>query len=80
MRTIVLLAVLALTSAVWAQAEKAEASKSEPASAEAASPAAEKTTARPVPVARKSRRHQDARHCLGKASNTEVIKCAEAYL
>jgi hypothetical protein len=74
MRTIVLLAALALTSAVWAQAEK-EAAKPEPAK-----PAAQKTASKPASVAKKSRRHQDARHCLAKASNTEVIKCAEAYL
>jgi DNA polymerase-3 subunit gamma/tau len=26
------------------------------------------------------RRFEDARHCLDKGTNTEVIKCAEAYL
>jgi hypothetical protein len=73
MRTIVFLAMLALGSTVWGQAEKTEAPKPEPT--------AHKTAlAKPVPVARKSRRQQDARHCLDKASNTEVIKCAEAYL
>jgi len=37
---------------------------------------------KPAPVARKvnPRRAEDARHCLDKGSNTEVIKCAEAYL
>jgi hypothetical protein len=75
MRTIVLLAALALTSAVWAQAEKKEAATPEPAK-----PAAQKAASKAASVAKKSRRHQDARHCLAKASNTEVIKCAEAYL
>jgi len=32
------------------------------------------------PVAHKSRRHEDARACLERASDAEVIKCAEAYL
>jgi len=75
MRTIVLLAALALTSAVWAQADKKEAAQPEPAK-----PAAEKAASKPASVAKRSRRQQDARHCLEKASNTEVIKCAEAYL
>jgi len=34
------------------------------------------------PAARKkhSLRNEDARHCLEKSSNEEIIKCAEAYL
>jgi hypothetical protein len=28
----------------------------------------------------KSRRHQDARHCLDQPSNAAIIRCAEAYL
>lgn len=49
-----------------------------PAPKEPAKPAVavEKSAA----VTKKSRRAEDARHCLEKASNTEVIKCAEAYL
>ena len=31
-------------------------------------------------LAKKSRRQEDARHCLGQPTNTEIIKCAEAYL
>lgn len=66
--------VMAFTvSAAWAQ-EK-------PAPKEAAKPAAQPAAEKPA-VARKasSKRGEDARHCLEKASNTEVIKCAEAYL
>jgi hypothetical protein len=71
MRTIVLLAALALATGAWAQEQKKEDAK----------PAAEEK-AKPAPVAKKSspKRHQDARHCLDKGSNTEIIKCAEAYL
>jgi len=45
-------------------------------------PAATQETAKPKPVARKHgpKRGEDARHCLEKTSNTEVIKCAEEYL
>jgi hypothetical protein len=45
----------------------------------AAKPAAAKD-AKATPVAHKSRRNADARACLERASNTEIIKCAEAYL
>ena len=76
MRTIVLLAALAVASTAWAQEQKKEDTR--PA-AEEARPAAEQKT-KPAPVARKSRRHMDARHCLEKGSNTEIIKCAEVYL
>lgn len=78
MRKIALLAALALAVPVWAQPAKepAKPAAQEPPKAEAAKPEPQK------PVARKinPRRQQDARHCLGKASNTEIIKCAEAYL
>ena len=71
MRTFVVLAALALASAVWAQVENKEGEK----------PQAQKAAVKkPASATKKSRRHQDARHCLAKATNTEVIKCAEAYL
>jgi hypothetical protein len=71
MRKIVLLAALALAAGAWAQEQKKEEAK----------PAAEDKP-KPAAVAKKAspKRHQDARHCLEKASNTEIIKCAEAYL
>ena len=71
--------VLSLSvSAAWAQEKPAGKEAAKPAA-----PAAEKAAAQPAEkpaVAKKSRRGEDARHCLEKASNTEVIKCAEAYL
>jgi hypothetical protein len=48
------------------------------AAAEAARPVAK--DAKPMTSARRARRAEDARHCLEKASNTEIIKCAEEYL
>jgi hypothetical protein len=68
-KVILVAALLAMASAAWAQEQRKEEAK----------PAAQEKT-KPAPVAKKSRRHQDARHCLQKASNTEIIKCAEAYL
>ena len=65
---VVVSVVLALAcSAGWAQEKKPESAKPEKAAA------AEK-------AAKKSRRNEDARACLDKPSNTEIIKCAEAYL
>jgi hypothetical protein len=71
MRKIVLLAALALAAGAWAQEQKKEEAK-----------AAAEDKPKPAAVAKKAspKRHQDARHCLEKASNTEIIKCAEAYL
>lgn len=71
MKTIVLLAALALAGAAWAQEQKKEEAKKEEAKPAAAAVAKKK----PSP-----RRFEDARHCLDKGSNTEIIKCAEAYL
>jgi hypothetical protein len=67
--------VMVFSSPVWAQAAK-------PAAKEAPKEAAAKATeAKPAAVAaRKSRRNEDARHCLEQPTNTAIIKCAEAYL
>jgi hypothetical protein len=87
MKKVILLAAIALATAAWAQDEKKGAPPAEPKpAAEAVQPGAEAATPsvedkmKPAPLAKKSRRHQDARHCLAKGSNTEIIKCAEAYL
>ena len=63
-----------------------EAAKPEPMK-QAAKPAPAKEAAKPEPVKeaaatpRKPRRwNEDARHCLERPTNTEVIKCAEEYL
>jgi len=58
------------------EAPKPAAEAPKPA-AETPKPVAE--VAKPVP-AKKSRRNEDARHCLEKADNTAIIKCAEEYL
>ena len=73
MKHIALLAALAFAASGWAQPAKEPA---KPAAQEA--PKAEA----PKPVAKKAnpRRQEDARHCLEKSTNTEIIKCAEAYL
>lgn len=80
MKRIVLLASLALAGVAWAQAPKpAAAEAAKPAAQEAAKPAAQ---AAAKPMARKHgpKHGEDARHCLDKPTNTEIIKCAEEYL
>lgn len=83
MKRTALLAVLALSvSAAYGQPAKQPAPKP-PAAKEAAKEPAAKEPAKPAVASaegRKSRRSADARHCLEKSSNTEIIRCAEAYL
>ena len=70
MKHIVFSVMLVIALPVFGQAPKPEA-KAEPA----------KPVAKPA-VAKKMnpKRAEDARHCLDKATNTEIIKCAEEYL
>ena len=77
MKKIALLVALALALPACAQPAKEPAKPvaQEPAKPEAAKPEAPKVAKKPNP-----RRQQDARHCLEKSTNTEIIKCAEAYL
>ena len=84
MKKIALIAALAVAGHAWAQADKpaekpaAEAPKAEmPKQAEAPKSDAPKAQMKKGSAAK---RQQDARHCLEKATNTEIIKCAEAYL
>ena len=76
MKRIALMLSLAVASAAWGQAPK-------PAAPEAAKPPAQeaaKEPAKPAPMAKKSRRSEDARRCLEQPTNTAIIKCAEEYL
>ena len=60
----------------------------EPAKAEAAKPEPMKQAAKAAGAQQQRgprktgprRWNEDARHCLERASNTEIIKCAEEYL
>lgn len=76
MRRIALLAAFALATPAWGQAAKPAAEPPKPAA-----PVVQEAP-KPKPMAKKPnpRRQEDARHCLEKASNTDIIKCAEAYL
>jgi hypothetical protein len=72
--------IIGFATAAWAQDKPAPAPDkpaAEPAK-EAAKPVAAKSAAPRKGTT--SRRTEDARHCLEKTSNTEVIKCAEEFL
>lgn len=78
MKIIIFLAALAVASIAWAQAEKVPAKEAaKPAAAEVKPVAVQ---AKPAAEAKKSRRNEDARHCLEQPDNTAIIKCAEAFL
>ena len=74
MKRFAIVLAFALVAPAWGQEQKpgpkAPESK-EPASKEPARMASKK----PNP-----KRQEDARHCLEKATNTEIIKCSEEYL
>jgi hypothetical protein len=74
MKHIVFFAMLSIALPAFGQAQKPEAPKPE-AKAEAMK------ASKPA-VARKAspKRQEDARHCLDRPTNTEIIKCAEEYL
>ena len=75
MKQLIFLLMVSVAVAAWAQ--------DKPAAKEAAKPEAKKEEPKKQAAAgsRKSRRwNEDARHCLERPTNTEVIKCAEEYL
>jgi hypothetical protein len=74
MKRIVLLVALAMAASAWAQAPAEKKAVRE--TTKAAKPKAVKHA-----TGKKPRRwHEDARHCLDRPNNTEIIKCAEVYL
>ena len=83
MKRIVLLVALALACSAWAQpvqeAPKPQAAKDAPQAAKTAKARA-KAGPQKTAIAKKSRRSEDARHCLQRTNNTEIIKCAEEFL
>lgn len=43
-------------------------------------PTAKKSKKPAIAKKSQSRRHEDARHCLERPTNNDIIRCAEAYL
>jgi hypothetical protein len=87
MKQIIFSALVALAFSAWAQAPAKEAAKPEPMK-EAAKAEPAKEAAKPVEAPKQAaagpkkvrRWNEDARHCLERSSNTEIIKCAEEFL
>jgi hypothetical protein len=73
MKWLVFLIGLTLPMAPWGQEQKK-------AEAVVAKPTAKKSKKPAIAKKSQSRRHEDARHCLERATNNDIIKCAEAYL
>jgi len=82
MKHIVFFAMLGIAVPAFGQAQKPAAAKPEAKAEVKAEPKAEMKAASKPAVARKAspRRQEDARHCLDRPTNTEIIKCAEEYL
>lgn len=79
MKHLIFLVISLFATAVFAQAPAKEAVKPEPTKA-AAKPETAKQAAAAPRIPNPRRWHEDARHCLERPTNTEVIKCAEEYL
>jgi hypothetical protein len=78
MKQLAFVVIAAFAGSLWAQAPAKpepvkEAPKPEPVMKEPAKRAA-------AAPGKPRRWNEDARHCLEKTSNTEVIKCAEEFL
>jgi hypothetical protein len=83
MKSVAVLVLSLFCSVTFAQAKPEPAPPAEPAKAapqEPAKAAEPAKRAKPSQSAKKSRRSEDARACLDKTSNNEIIKCAEEYL
>jgi len=76
MKPFIFLAIVSFAAPAWAQ--------DKPAPKEAAKPEAAKEQpkkqATAAPRRPGKRWNEDARHCLERPTNTEIIKCAEEYL
>ena len=84
MKRMMLFAAAALAANSWAQQPAPAAPAAPPVQAAPTpeAPKAEVAKAEPAKKAHKPNPHrqEDARHCLDKPTNTEIIKCAEVYL
>lgn len=84
MKRIALFAVLATLAAApaWAQSEKATAPLKLPAKTEAKADAQAEPKGEIKPVYRHltAKSYEDARECLNKKTNEEIIICAEKFL
>lgn len=78
----VFLAVISFAAVAWGQDKPAakEPAKAEPAKEAAKEAPKQKQAAAGPRIPNPRRWKEDARHCLDRPTNTEIIKCAEEYL
>jgi hypothetical protein len=77
MKPLVFCVITAFAGSVWAQGQ----SKPEPTKeAPKPEPVMKEPAKRAAAPGKPRRWNEDARHCLEKTSNTDVIKCAEEFL
>ena len=80
MKQLIFFVITAVAATAWAQAPK-EPAKAEPMKeAPKAEPVMKEPAKRAAAPGKPRRWNEDARHCLEKASNTDIIKCAEEFL
>lgn len=79
MKHLAFLAIMFFAVPAFAQDKPTPAAAKPEPMKEAAKPAPSKSASAPRKGAPR-RWNEDARHCLERATNTEVIKCAEEYL
>lgn len=77
MKHIAFLAAVLLAAPAWAQDKPAA---KEPAKAAAKEAPKQKQAAAGPRIPHPRRWKEDARHCLDRPTNTEIIRCAEEYL
>ena len=77
MKHLVFSVIALFAASAWAQAPAKEPAKPEPMKEAAKPEPMKKAAAKPTAP---RRWNEDARHCLERASNTEIIKCAEEFL
>jgi predicted flap endonuclease-1-like 5' DNA nuclease len=76
MKHLMFLMIASFAVPAWAQADKPPAK--EPAKQMAKAEPAKQAAGPKIPKPR--RWNEDARHCLERGSNTDIIKCAEEFL
>jgi hypothetical protein len=79
MRKTTLILAFAIAMPAWAQSAANQTPEQPAATQQGSEKPPVKKTKKPS-AGKHSRRMEDARHCLDKPTNTEIIKCAEAYL
>jgi hypothetical protein len=82
MKQLIFSLIVLFAASAWAQDKPAAKEPAKEPAKEAAKPKqGEKQAASGAPRIPNPRRwNEDARHCLERPTNTEVIKCAEEYL